>query len=141
MTRAADLVLRTLAHLEPERHVAEHAQVLERGVVLEDEADLAALRRQAGGVLAVDLDRTGVGALQATDDPQQGGLAAAARAEQGGQAPAGHVQADVVQRDEVAEPLVDVRDGDAHQISFFGLSREITVMQMTEMAISTSEIW
>jgi hypothetical protein len=58
--------------------------VLERGVVLEDEPDLAALRRQAGGVLAVDLDRAGICTLQAADDPQQGGLAAAARAEQGG---------------------------------------------------------
>ena len=53
---AADLRLRHLADLEPEGHVAPHREVLERGVVLEHEADVAPLGEQVGGVGALDLD-------------------------------------------------------------------------------------
>jgi hypothetical protein len=56
--------------------------VLEGGVVLEHEADLAPLRRHAGRVLALDLHRARIGLLEAGDDPQQRRLARAARAEQ-----------------------------------------------------------
>ena len=57
----ADLGLGPLADLEAERDVAATRHVLERGVVLEHEADVALLRRQVGGVDALDLDRAGVG--------------------------------------------------------------------------------
>ena len=80
-----DLFLRSLADLEPERDVAAHGHVLERGVVLEDEADVALLRRQRRRVFAGDLDRAGVGLFETGDDAQQGRLAAAARTEQGGE--------------------------------------------------------
>ena len=43
----ATRVLRLLADRQPERDVVAHGHVLERGVVLEDEADLAPLRRHA----------------------------------------------------------------------------------------------
>jgi len=39
--------------------------------VLEDEADVALLRRQSGGVHSLDLDRSAVGNFKAGDDPQQ----------------------------------------------------------------------
>src|SRR4029453_6581694 len=61
-----------------------HRHVLERGVVLEHEADPAALRGQVGGVAAVDLDAAGVEPLQTGDHPQQRRLAAAGGAQQGG---------------------------------------------------------
>ncbi len=77
-----DLRLRPLADAQAERDVLEHRHVLERGVVLEDEADVAALRRRAGRVDARDLDRARIRRLQAGHDPQQRALAAAARAEQ-----------------------------------------------------------
>ena len=49
-----DLGLRRLADLQPEADVVAHAHVLERGVVLEDEADAAVLRLQAGHLAAVE---------------------------------------------------------------------------------------
>ena len=51
-----DLGLRPLAHLQPERDVVPHGHVLERGVVLEDEADVSLLRRERGRVLAREED-------------------------------------------------------------------------------------
>ena len=56
--------------------------MLERRVVLEDEADPALLRREPGGVAAVDHDLSVVGALEAGDHAQQGRLPGAAGAEQ-----------------------------------------------------------
>ena len=109
-----DLGLRALANLQPEGHVPKDAEVLERGVVLEDEADVAPLRWQGRGVPALDPHRPAVGLVEPSDDPEQTGLAPAARTEQGGQPAAGDVDADVVEGDEVAEPLVDVQCLDAH---------------------------
>ena len=51
-----DLGLRPLADAQAEGDVVAHGHVLERGVVLEDEADAALLRRHAGRVAAGDLD-------------------------------------------------------------------------------------
>ena len=81
--------------------------MLERRVVLEDEADAALLRRHAGRVLAGDEDLAGVGLLEPGDHAQQRRLAAAARAEQRGQRAGRDLERDVVERDEVAEPLRD----------------------------------
>src|SRR5215203_5742308 len=88
--------------------------MLERGVVLEDEADVASLGRQLGGVFAADLDCPAVGLLQPGDDSQQRRLAAAARTEKGGEGSGGDLDADVVESDEVAESLRDVADLDGH---------------------------
>ena len=44
-----------LADLQAEGDVLRHRHVLEGGVVLEDEADVALLRRQVGGLLALDV--------------------------------------------------------------------------------------
>jgi hypothetical protein len=111
-----DLLARPMADLEPERHVAVDRQVLEGGVVLEDEADVAVLRREVGGVDALDRDRALVGVLEAGDDAQQRRLAAAARAEQRGEPTRRDVHRDVVEGDEVPEALVDVADLDAHEV-------------------------
>jgi hypothetical protein len=83
--------------------------VLERGVVLEHEPDPAPLGGQGGGVAAVDLDAAGVGPLQPGDHPQQGRLAAARGAEQGGQGAAGDLHRHVVQGGEVPEAAGRVR--------------------------------
>ena len=56
-----DLVLGPLADLQPERDVLGHRHVLEDGVVLEHEADVALLGRQLGGVGALDGDAAAVG--------------------------------------------------------------------------------
>ena len=72
--------------LSAERDVVAHRHVLERRVVLEDEADAALLRRRGGRVLARDADRA---ACRAARGPamirEQRRLAAAARPEQRGQ--------------------------------------------------------
>jgi hypothetical protein len=62
-----DLRLRDLPDPEPEGDVLAHAQVLERGVVLEDEADAPLLRRQRGHGLAEDQHLAGVGLLEPRD--------------------------------------------------------------------------
>ena len=109
-TRRRDLVLGPLADLEPEGHVAAHRQVLERGVVLEHEADVALLRRQVGGVDALDLDacrrrRCSRPAMMrsSVDLPPPLGPSSAVSC------PVGMVDRHVVEGDEVAEALADVR--------------------------------
>ncbi len=93
---------------EPERDVVPHRHVLERRVVLEDEADAALLRRERRRLLAGDHDLAGVGRLEPRDHAQQRRLAAAARPEQRRQRAALDRDRDVVERHEVPEPLRDV---------------------------------
>src|SRR2546423_12161625 len=116
---ACDLLLGRLAHAEAEGHVLAHCHVAERRVVLEDEAHPALARRRLGTVVAVDPDASRVGLLEAGDRAQECGLAAAARAEQGHQGPGRHLERDVLERDEVTEPLGDALYGDAHETSPF----------------------
>ena len=73
--------------------------------MLEHEADAAVLGRELGGVAVGDHDPAPVGLLEPGDHPQERGLPAAARAEQGRQRAVRHVDRDVVQGDEVAELL------------------------------------
>ena len=67
---------------QPERDVVEDVEVGEERVALEDGVDLAAVRRGSGRVGAADKDLTLVRLLEAGDQPQRRGLAAARRAEQ-----------------------------------------------------------
>src|SRR5262249_43042845 len=97
-----DLRTGTPADPEAEGDVVPHGHVLEGGVVLEDEADAALLRRHVGDVDALETDSTGVGTLEPGDDAEQGRLAAAARAEQGRKRARFDLDRDVVERDEVA---------------------------------------
>src|SRR5690606_26053548 len=72
--------------VEPEAHVRLHREVREQRVVLEDEADAAALgRHRARAVVddaAADEDRARGGRLEPGNEPQQRGLARAAPAHQ-----------------------------------------------------------
>ena len=61
----ADLGLGALADLEAEGDVAPHREVLEGGVVLEDEADAALLRHDVRDVALADQDAAGVRRLEA----------------------------------------------------------------------------
>ena len=82
--------------------------MLERGVVLEDEPDVALLRRQRGRVLPGEQDLTRVRPFETGDDPQERRLARAARPEERGQRAALDLERHVVEGDEVAEALGDV---------------------------------
>ena len=108
----ADLAAALAADLEAEGDVVVHRHVLERGVVLEDEADVAVLHAYARGVLARDQDPPCVGLLEPGDHAQQGRLSRAAGTEEGRQAAVGHVDGDVAERDEVPEALGHVVDDD-----------------------------
>ena len=105
----ADLLLRPLPDRQREADVVAHGHVLERGVVLEDEADVAVLRGQAGRVLAGEEHPPRVGPFEAGDDPQQGRLAGAARAEQGGEGALGDLERDVVDGEESPKRFVMLR--------------------------------
>ncbi len=66
-----------------------------------------AMRRHAGHVLAVDQDAAGVGRLEAGQQAQQRGLAAARAAQQGEQLAAFDVEIDAVDGGDRAEALGD----------------------------------
>ena len=95
-----DLFARPLADFQAERDVSRDGHVLERRVVLEHEADVALLRRKVRGLDSLDVDGPGVRGLQARDDAQQRGLAAARRPQERGQATGGDLEGHVVEGDE-----------------------------------------
>jgi hypothetical protein len=70
--------------------------VREQAALLRHVADPAPLRGDVGAGAVdhglADADRAGVGALEPGQQPQQGGLPAAGRAEDGGQRPGGHLE-------------------------------------------------
>src|SRR5436190_915099 len=80
----------------------------------------------------------GIGFLQPGDHPQQRRLAAAARPEQGGQRPVGHVQADVVERQEISERLAHAFHRDAHQAISLRLSSCMADTATSAMRASTN---
>ena len=90
-----------LAPAQPERDVARHRQVREQRRLLRDVTDPAALgrhvRTRAGHHPARQPDLAGLRPLEAGQDPQQRGLAAARRAEDGGHRPRRHDQVHLVQ--------------------------------------------
>ncbi|MNG26483.1 hypothetical protein D3C84_1114800 [compost metagenome] len=73
--------------------------------MLEHHADAAPLRRQVGDVLAGDADGAAVGAGQSRQAAQQGGLAAAAGTEQGGELALGQAQLNVFEYGGAAKAL------------------------------------
>jgi hypothetical protein len=92
--------------LEAESDIVAHGEVLERRVVLEDEADATPLRGHPGDVLALDGDGAGVGLVESGDGPQQRRLARATGPQQRRQRTFWHVEVDVVQCHEIAVALV-----------------------------------
>ena len=120
-----------------------HGHVLERGVVLEDEADAALLRHDAGHVPIADQDASRVGRLEPRDDAQQRRLAAAARPEQRRERAVRDLDPDVVERREVAEALRDVLSLDGHEASWrscAGFKSFRAIKTMTAIAASSSEV-
>ena len=75
-------------------------------VVLEHKPHLALPHMTASGVFAAEQYLSAVGALQASDNAQQGGFAAARGTQQGHQLANGNFQTDVVQGCEAAKTLV-----------------------------------
>ena len=116
MLRTSAVALVARAPLEPEGDVALHRQVREERVVLEDHPDPPPLRRherrRARQLGPADGDRAGVGALEAGDQPQQRGLAAAGRPQHRDQLAARDLEVDAGDRAHAAEGLDDASDRD-----------------------------
>ncbi len=136
-----DLRLGALTDLQAEGDVVVDRHVLEGGVVLEDEADTTLLWPPYGDVLPVDEDAAELGRLEPGDDPQQCGLAAAARPEECRERSRGDLHRYVVERDVLVEPLRDATDGDRHQrLLSFGWRKIIAIRMMIAVAASTKEM-
>ena len=90
---------------QPVADIRRHIHVREEGVGLEHHVDRSQVRRNAGHVLAVDLDAAGIGRLQPGQQAEQRGLAAARAAQQGEQLAAGDLEIDIVDGDDGAEAL------------------------------------
>ena len=111
----ADRRLRLLADREPEADVVAHGHVLERRVVLEDEADAAILRRHAGRVLAGDDDVARVRASRARRSRAGASTCPLPRGpEQRGQRARRDGERHVVERQEAAEALSCLPDRYPH---------------------------
>ena len=102
---ALDLVLGHPLALEPEGDVLTDAQVGEERVALEHRVGRPLVRREAGDVCALDLDRATRRLLEAADHPQGRRLAAARRAEQGEELPVGDLEVHRLDGDEIVERL------------------------------------
>lgn len=103
------------ADAEAEGDVFEDGHVLEEGVMLEDEADVAVAGGAFGGVFAFENDGTLVGGFEAGDDAEEGGFAGAGGTEEGDEFAGGGFDGDVIEGFEGAEGFGDVLDEDAHR--------------------------
>ena len=100
-----DVGLRGAPHLQRVGDVLEHGEMREERVLLEDDADVAAVGRPVGDRGAGDQDVALRRLLEAGDHPQRGRLARAAGAEQREEAAALHRERDVVNDAATAERL------------------------------------
>src|SRR5262249_40813349 len=94
-----------LALLEPVRNVVQHGHVREQRVMLEHGVDVTLVRRVIGRVPAADQDLALVRLLEASDQPQRGGLAAAGWPQERQELALMHLEGDGVARGERAEPF------------------------------------
>jgi hypothetical protein len=106
-----------LAHPQPEAHVVQGGHVREQAVALEHHAHVPPGRGDPGDVLAVDGDRAGIGRLEAGQDPQRRGLAAARRAEQRDQLARRDVQRQPMERADGAKGAGQVAQGDRRAVA------------------------
>ena len=90
--------------------IARHVHMREQRVVLEDHADVAAMRRHAHDLAAADADRAGGGPGEAGDGHEQGRLARARGAEQGDELARLDGQRDIV--DGLGRAVVLAQPGD-----------------------------
>jgi hypothetical protein len=99
------LGLADLALLEPVGDVVQHGQVREQRVLLEDGVDVTPVRGRAHRVGSADQDLALVRLLEAGDQPQRRGLAAARRPQERQELALADLQVDGVDCRESAEAL------------------------------------
>jgi hypothetical protein len=98
--------------LQPVGDVLRHRHVGKERVVLEQQPDIALIGPLPDHGFACDLDDAFVGILEAGDEAQRGGLAAAAGPQQRDRLAGGDRERHVVDCGGRAEPLVDVAELD-----------------------------
>ncbi|MOA01740.1 hypothetical protein D3C78_1211620 [compost metagenome] len=96
--------------LQAEGDVVRHRQVGEQGIGLEHYAEIPLLGRQQGDVATPLPDLATARQIQPGDRPQQGGLAAAGRAEEADELPLLDGEGDILEGLEGPEVLVEVFD-------------------------------
>ena len=111
--------------------------MVEERVVLEDEPDPTAIRRNRGEVVTVQEDAPQVGALQSGDDPQRA-LPGAARPEHGHGLTGADLERDAIESLFVSEVDADVLDPQ-HQ-NHSRRSRRKRSMTKIDVAVSTMRI-
>ena len=109
-------------HPHAEGDVLEHRHVPKQRVMLKYEADLALADADGAGVLAMKQHLARVRRLQPRDYSQQRGLARARQPEQRDQLAGFDMQADIVDRDEIAELLADISELDTHAATLTAMS-------------------
>ena len=97
----------------PKPTLAGHRHVREERVGLEDQADVAPLRRQAVDARSAELNLAAVRLGDAGDHAHHRGLAAARRSEQGDELALGDVEVETIDRDRRAERLAETVEADA----------------------------
>ncbi len=107
-------------HAQAKGDVLEHAHVLEQGIVLEHETNLAFAYLASGGIGAIQKDQAAIGRFQARDDAQQRCLSAAGRPQQSGQFALRERQRHVVEGDKGAKPFMDIAYFNTHAASSSG---------------------
>ncbi|MNV49870.1 hypothetical protein D3C71_1418420 [compost metagenome] len=108
---AVDRIARHAVLLEAEGDVLLHRHVREQRIGLEHHVDRALVRGQRVDALAVQIDGSLGGGLEAAQAAQQRRFAAARATEQRKDLAFAHVQGDVVERDETVELLAQRADG------------------------------
>ncbi len=96
--------------LEPVADIGRHAHMRKQRVGLEHHVDRPPMRRQRGQVRPVEPDRARIRRLEAGDEPQQGALAAARRAEQAENLATREIEGDAVDGRLRAEAFGDPLD-------------------------------
>ena len=114
---ALRLVPRRLAHAQAVAEVLAHGHVRVERVALEHHRDVAFARRELRHVAGVDRDRALGDVLQPGDHPEQGGLAAAGRADEHEELAALDLEGDVVDGDDAsAEHLAHMVEQDSGHV-------------------------
>ena len=107
---AGDLVPRDAGQPQRESHVPLDAHMRVERVILEDHRDVAVLRRIEIDQLVANADFAGGDVLEAGDHPQQRGLAASRRPDQGDEFAILYDDVDAVQNLDVTERLAQLLD-------------------------------
>ena len=102
------LAAEPLLLVEAKEDVLLHRHVGEESVGLKNNAEVALGRGQGSAVLAADANAAGGGSLQAGDDAQQGGFAAARGTEDADELPLFDLQGDVPQGGLLVKDLLNV---------------------------------